>query len=356
MSKYTTGEIAKLCGITVRTVQCCDARSILVPSALSEGGRRLYSKGDLQRMKVICFLRHGGPRAAAYRQQADLDAALIFADSTVYRLPKAPLFRYTIGRGDGMFSIDKQQFGRFVAALRKELGLTQRELAERLFISDKAVSKWETGASMPDIALLTPLADTLGVTVAELLACRRLEDGQAMNSTEVEHLVQKALTLGEDAQDTVPKARRTRQYLLCLALCALELVLLLLLGRTWRQLADDLLVLPLALGAVFGLYFFLFARERLPAYYDEHRISSFAHGPLRLNLTGLVYFNNRNWPHILRVCRVWCGGMMALAPLLYLACSSLLPVFWQGHILSFWLFLILGGLLVPIVIVGRKYE
>ena len=57
MSKYTTGEIAKLCGVTVRTVQYYDSRNLLVPSALSEGGRRLYSDQDLQRLKVICFLR-----------------------------------------------------------------------------------------------------------------------------------------------------------------------------------------------------------------------------------------------------------------------------------------------------------
>ena len=57
MSKYTTGEIAKLCGVTVRTVQYYDTRGILIPSELSEGGRRLYSEDNLKRMKVICFLR-----------------------------------------------------------------------------------------------------------------------------------------------------------------------------------------------------------------------------------------------------------------------------------------------------------
>jgi DNA-binding transcriptional MerR regulator/DNA-directed RNA polymerase subunit RPC12/RpoP len=57
MSKYTTGEIAKLCGVSVRTVQYYDTRGILTPSELSEGGRRLYSEADLQRMKIICFLR-----------------------------------------------------------------------------------------------------------------------------------------------------------------------------------------------------------------------------------------------------------------------------------------------------------
>ena len=60
MSNYTTGEIAKLCGVTVRTVQYYDSRNILVPSQLSEGGRRLYSEDDLKRMRIICFLREAG--------------------------------------------------------------------------------------------------------------------------------------------------------------------------------------------------------------------------------------------------------------------------------------------------------
>ena len=60
MSEYTTGEMAKLCGVTVRTVQYYDTRNILVPSRLSEGGRRLYSEEDLKKLKVICFLREIG--------------------------------------------------------------------------------------------------------------------------------------------------------------------------------------------------------------------------------------------------------------------------------------------------------
>lgn len=60
MSQYTTGEMARLCGVTVRTVQYYDTREILVPSALTEGGRRLYSEDDLRKMKIICFLREIG--------------------------------------------------------------------------------------------------------------------------------------------------------------------------------------------------------------------------------------------------------------------------------------------------------
>ena len=71
------------------------------------------------------------------------------------------------------FEIDKEQFGAFVAQLRKEKGLTQKALAEQLYVSDKAVSKWERSLSLPDVTLLHPLADVLGVTVEELLACKR---------------------------------------------------------------------------------------------------------------------------------------------------------------------------------------
>lgn len=60
MSQYTTGEIAKLCGITVRTVQYYDSRGILAPSALTDGGRRLYTDEDVRRLKAICLLRELG--------------------------------------------------------------------------------------------------------------------------------------------------------------------------------------------------------------------------------------------------------------------------------------------------------
>lgn len=60
MSKYTTGELAKRCGVTVRAIQYYDNRGILIPTELSEGGRRLYSEDDLKRLQIICFLRELG--------------------------------------------------------------------------------------------------------------------------------------------------------------------------------------------------------------------------------------------------------------------------------------------------------
>lgn len=57
MSDYSTGELARLCGVTVRTVQFYDARGLLHPADLSEGGRRLYSEADLRKMRMICALK-----------------------------------------------------------------------------------------------------------------------------------------------------------------------------------------------------------------------------------------------------------------------------------------------------------
>ena len=62
---YTTGELAKLCGVSVRTVQYYDERAILVPNELSEGGRRLYGEDAVKRLEIICFLRELGVSISA---------------------------------------------------------------------------------------------------------------------------------------------------------------------------------------------------------------------------------------------------------------------------------------------------
>ena len=65
--------------------------------------------------------------------------------------------------------MDSGKTGALIAEARKAMGLTQRQLAETLHISDRTVSKWERGAGFPDVALLEPLADALGLTVRSLL-------------------------------------------------------------------------------------------------------------------------------------------------------------------------------------------
>ena len=65
--------------------------------------------------------------------------------------------------------MDQIQIGRFIAEMRKAQNLTQRQLADTLSISDKTVSKWETGKGLPDLTLIQPLAQALDVSVIELM-------------------------------------------------------------------------------------------------------------------------------------------------------------------------------------------
>ena len=71
--------------------------------------------------------------------------------------------------------MDAKRTGAFIAALRRDRGMTQRELAEAIAVTDKAVSRWETGKGYPDVETLAPLAEALGVTVGDLLAGERTD-------------------------------------------------------------------------------------------------------------------------------------------------------------------------------------
>ena len=131
-----------------------------------------------------------------------------------------------------MYELDKAAFGHFLAQLRREKGMTQKELAATLYVSDKAVSKWERGLSVPDISLLVPLA---------------------------------------------------------------------------------LLIIGVVFGVVYGAYAMFWMAETLPRYYDENRICNFAQGAFHIHIPG-IYYNNRNWKHILRAFRVWSMVSLVLVP------------------------------------------
>lgn len=75
--------------------------------------------------------------------------------------------------------MDARTFGNYLSRMRKAQGLTQAELAEQLHVTDKAVSRWERGIGLPDINTLEPLADALGLTLADLMHCRAPEEADA---------------------------------------------------------------------------------------------------------------------------------------------------------------------------------
>lgn len=72
--------------------------------------------------------------------------------------------------------MDQMKTGAFIAALRKEKGMTQKDLADSLSVSDRTVSRWETGTGMPEVSLMLPLCEELGISVNELLLAERIPD------------------------------------------------------------------------------------------------------------------------------------------------------------------------------------
>ncbi len=92
--------------------------------------------------------------------------------------------------------MNQELIGKFIAQLRKDKNLTQKELADKLGISDKTVSKWETGNGMPDVSFLQPLCEELSVNLNELLSGERLSE-ESYNGKAEENM----MNLAKDAQE-----------------------------------------------------------------------------------------------------------------------------------------------------------
>ena len=72
--------------------------------------------------------------------------------------------------------MNQQKIGRFISECRKQKGLTQAQLAEALGVSDKSVSRWENGKTMPDLSIYEPLCEILDIQISELLYARKMTD------------------------------------------------------------------------------------------------------------------------------------------------------------------------------------
>ena len=81
--------------------------------------------------------------------------------------------------------MDYQKIGDLISKLRKEKGLTQKELADKLFITDRAVSKWERGLGCPDVSLLDDLSKILDISIIEILKGRRLDKDEIIENASI---------------------------------------------------------------------------------------------------------------------------------------------------------------------------
>jgi len=96
--------------------------------------------------------------------------------------------------------MDQIRIGRFIAEERKRKGYTQKQLAEKLLISDKTISKWERGNGFPEVSLLLPLCNELDITVNELLSGERVSESDYRRKAE-----ENMMNLVKEAQESKKK-------------------------------------------------------------------------------------------------------------------------------------------------------
>ena len=205
--------------------------------------------------------------------------------------------------------------------------------------------------SVPDISLLIPLADLLGVSVTELLMCEQMKANDPMDAGQVESIVKTAISYTDE---TTSRAYQNKSkwkffYLASLVLGCMELIWPHTLG-----LLNETLWTMVLLGSVFGLYFCFFAKNRVPAYHDENRINAYSDGPFRMNLPG-VSINNSNWPYIILVGKLWAVVTVTGYPLLSYLMMAWQPAVWKSAGSYISVVLVVCGLFVPMVFVGKKY-
>lgn len=96
--------------------------------------------------------------------------------------------------------MEQEKIGKFIQELRKQQNMTQKDLAEKLGVTDRAVSKWENGRGIPDVSLMKPLCDILGITVSELLCGERIDKQDYREKSEF-----RFLNTMEDKEKTIKK-------------------------------------------------------------------------------------------------------------------------------------------------------
>ena len=128
--------------------------------------------------------------------------------------------------------MDQVKTGQFIKTMRKEKNFTQREIAERLNISEKTVSKWETGNGLPEVSLMLPLCELLEISVNELLSGERLDEKRYFEKAE-----QNIMSLIEEKAESKKKLIIAAIVVAITLLAGITIVLLagLLEMKTWLR-------------------------------------------------------------------------------------------------------------------------
>lgn len=248
-----------------------------------------------------------------------------------------------------MYNIDNKKFGAFVAQLRKEKGYTQKQLAEKLLLSDKAISKYERGLSFPDIALLEPLSQILDVSISELLHGERNNEQTISVDGIVKDTLEKA-----SHEKRKKRSRRIAIFFFALLLSGTEVLFILSQTVSSQQLLDDNFITVMVVSILCCAYFFFIAKDQLPLYYDNNKISFVSDGIFRINMPG-IHFNNSNWPYVIRIARFWSFLLLIVYPIGYLLMTHQLSAIWETYA-SIGITAFLLALFLPLIFVAKKYE
>lgn len=138
--------------------------------------------------------------------------------------------------------MDQIKIGRFIATRRKEVGLTQLELAEKLNISDRAISKWETGKSLPDASIMIELCEILGIGINELFY------GEMINMNETNKKYDEIILAMKKEQEETAKRMLALEYVIGFGASITFLVLVFI--ASFIEMVDWLRVLLILIGFV----------------------------------------------------------------------------------------------------------
>lgn len=122
--------------------------------------------------------------------------------------------------------MEKEKFGKFICELRKEKGITQKELALQLNVSDRAVSKWERGASFPDITIFEPLSKVLDVTIYDLFKGERVTENCQISKEDMEKTLEHSIHVSKS--EISLNLKRYRRNYISIGIVSVCIILLLM--------------------------------------------------------------------------------------------------------------------------------
>lgn len=118
--------------------------------------------------------------------------------------------------------MNQEKIGKFIAKLRKEKNMTQLQLSLKLGVTDRAISKWENGRGMPDLSLMKPLCNELGITINDLLSGEVIDKNNYQ-----EKLEENILNTIDYTDEKIRKNKKTfKTIIICLCLGLLLLILM----------------------------------------------------------------------------------------------------------------------------------